>query len=165
MVMLVASCAFPSKKGGMTITDYESPKKIKDKILVRESIGGSITLPFWTSEISNGEFTAAVQDSLINSKLFTSLSNNWDDNWGLKIEIIKVDQPLIGIDFTVITNVKYTLYLKGKKVHETTVVADGTATPNDTVFAVKRLRLANEKSAKNNIQKFIKEISELDFAK
>ena len=163
LTLSIFSCAFPSTKEGMTISDYKSPKQIGDKVFVKESKGGSSTLPFWTSEIPDDNFTAAVQDSLLSSKAFSSLANNWDDNWGLEIEILEVDQPFIGTDFTVRTDIKYSLYLKGKKVYETTISASESATMGDTFFAVKRLRLANENSAKANIKKFIKELSKQNF--
>jgi len=161
--LFIFSCAFPSTKEGMTLVDYKSPKKIGEKVFIKESVGGSTTLPFWTSEIPNDNFTAAVKESLLNSKTFSSLANNWDDSWGLEIEILDVDQPLIGASFTVRTDIKYSLYLKGKKVYETTVSASEYATMEDSFFAVKRLRLANENSAKANIKKFIKELSKQNF--
>lgn len=156
--LLIFSCAFPSTKEGMKVMDYKSSKKIGEKIFVKESKGGSSTLPFWTSEISNDNFTTAVKDSLLASKTFSALANNWDEDWGLEIEIIDVDQPMVGVDMTVATNIKYTLYFKGKKTYEISVHEKGKATMNDTFFAVKRLRLANEKSAKKNIEKFISDL-------
>ncbi len=162
-ILLVASCAFPASKQGMTVTDLKSSKKIGEKIFVKESKGGSTTLPFWTSEISDENFTFAVRESLINSQAFSELSSKWEDDWGLEIEILNVDQPLVGIDFTVKTQVKYTLYKKGKKAYETTVYETGKATPTDTIFAVARLRIANEKSAKANIAKFVEDLSRNNF--
>ena len=162
-ILFITSCAFPSTKEGMTVTNYKSPKKIGDKIFVKESVGGSITLPFWTSKIPNDNFTAAVKDSLTNSKAFSALASNWEDDWGLEINILDLNQPLIGIDFTVRTSIQYRLYLKGKKVYEIVVPASGVATPDDSLFAIKRLRIANENSAKANIQKFIEEISNKKF--
>ncbi len=120
-------------------------------------------MPFWTSEISDENFTFAVKESLINSQAFSELSSKWEDDWGLEIEILNVDQPLVGIDFTVKTQVKYTLYKKGNKVYETTVYETGKATPTDAIIAVARLRIANEKSAKANIAKFVEKISSEKF--
>ena len=116
-------------------------------------------MPFWISKISDDNFTAAVKDSLLSSKAFGSLSDNWDESWGLEIEIVGVEQPIIGIDFNVNTVVKYSLYLKNKKVYETNISASGLAGLNDTFFAIKRLRLPNERSARSNIEEFIKQIA------
>ena len=89
-ILFVASCAFPASKQGMTVTDLKSSKKIGEKIFVKESKGGSTTLPFWTSEISDENFTSAVKESLINSRAFSDLSSKWEDDWGLEIEILNV---------------------------------------------------------------------------
>lgn len=161
LAILASSCAFPSTKEGMTLTNYESPKQIGDKICVKESKGGSATLPFWTSEISDEEFTAAIKQSLLNSKAFLEVSNDWNEDWGLEIEILDVDQPLVGATLNVNMRVKYILYFKGKKEYETTIFASDSASISDTLFAVKRLRLANEKSAKKNIHEFVKKIAEV----
>lgn len=158
MLISLSSCAFPASKQGMVVTDLVSNGKIGEKIFVSESTGGSVTLPFWTSQISNTNFTAAVKDSLLNSKVFTGLSSDWGKEWGLKIKILDVNQPFIGADFTVTTKIQYSLYLRNKKIFETVIQEDGTATMDDAVVGVKRLRLANEYSAKANIQKFIEEL-------
>lgn len=159
LLFLVFNCAFPSTKEGMTVKNYQSPKNIGDKIFVKEAKGGSTTLPFWTSEIPNDNFTDAVKESLLKSKTFSNFASNWEGDWGLEIEIVDVDQPFFGTDMTVSTNVKYTLFKKGKKAYETTINASATAEVSDTFFAVKRLRLANERAAESNIQKFIEKIS------
>lgn len=159
LILLTANCAFPAKQEGMTLRNYKAEKQTGDKIFVKESTGGSITLPFWVSRISDDNFTAAVKESLLDSKAFVALSDNWGDAWGLEIEIINADYPLFGMDYSVTTTVKYVLYLKGKKVYQTAVQESGIASFNDEFFAVARLRVANENSAKANIKKFIKELS------
>jgi hypothetical protein len=155
----LVGCAFPATKEGMTLTDYSAPKQTGDKIFVKESTGGS-TVSFWRgSQIPNDNFTEAVKESLLNSKTFAALSTNWGEDWGLELEIREVNQPMFGFDFTVTTDIKYTLYLAGKKVYETDIRETGTATMNDTFGGVKRLRIANEYSARANIRKFIEELS------
>jgi len=159
LVLSLSGCAFPATKDGMVLTNYTAPKQTGEKIFVKESTGGSITLPFWRSEIPNDNFTEAVKESLLNSKVFSALSSNWGDAWGLEIEISDVKQPLSLFDCTVITNVKYVLYSKGVKVLETSIQESGTATPSDTIIGVQRQRIANEFSARANIKKFIEVLS------
>jgi hypothetical protein len=156
--LYLCGCAFPATKEGMIVTDYSAPKQVGEKIFVKESTGGSITLPFWKSNISNDNFSEAVKESLLNSKAFSAQSINWGDDWGLEIEIIDVDQPILGFELTVTTNIKYSLYLKGKKVHETTILEHGTAAFSESFIGIQRLRIANEYSAKANIKKFIAEL-------
>lgn len=159
----IFSCSFPATKEGMTLTNYSSSRAIGEKIYVKEAIGGSRTLPFWISKISNEDFTGALEESLLNSKTFLNVSKKWDEDWALEAEIIRVKTPFIGIDFDVETQVKYTLYNKGKKMFENVVVGAGTGGLGEAFFAAKRLRIANEKSAKSNIKKFIKELEKADF--
>lgn len=159
LALCVSGCAFPATKEGMVVTNYIAPQQRGEKIFVKESTGGSVTLPFWTSQIPNDNFTEAVKESLLISKTFSALSTNWGDDWGLEIEIRDVNQPMFGLDFTVTTDTKYTLYLKGRKVYETFIRGSGTATVSDSFFAIARLRLANENSARANVKKFIEELS------
>jgi hypothetical protein len=159
LVLGLMGCAFPAMKEGMVVTNYSAPKQTGDKIFVKESTGGSTTLPFWTSQISNDNFTEAVKESLLNSKTFAALSTNWGEDWGVELEIREVNQPFFGSSFTVTTDIKYTLYLAGKKVYETDIRESGTATMSDSFLGVARLRIANEYSARANIKKFIEELS------
>jgi len=160
LALYLSGCAFPATKEGMAVKNYEAPKQTGERIFVKESTGGSMTLPFWTSQIPNDNFTEAVKESLLISKAFSALSTNWGDDWGLEIEIRNVDQPMFGFDFTVTTDAKYTLYLKGKEVYKTYVRASGTAGTRDEFVAAARLRIANERSARANIKKFIAELAD-----
>lgn len=163
--LVLSGCAFPASKEGMIVTDYSVPRQTGNKIFVKESTGGSTTLPFVGSKIPNDNFTDAVRASLLHSKAFSEIASNWGDEWGLEINIQNVEQPIFGLDFAVATTIKYSLFLKDEKVFETEVYESGTATVADSFFAVKRLRLANEKSAKANIKKFIQELSSQDAIK
>ena len=114
LALLLSGCAFPATKEGMVLTNYLAPKQTGEKIFIKESTGGSTTLPFWTSQIPNDNFTEAVKESLLNSKAFSVLATNWGEDWGLEIEIRNVSQPFVGLEFTVTTDVRYTLFLQGK---------------------------------------------------
>lgn len=161
LAMYLSGCAFPASKEGMVVTDYIAPKQTGEKIFVKKSTGGSMTLPFWMSTIPDDNFTEAVKESLLNSKAFSAQSNDWGDDWGLEIEILDVEHPFSGFDVTVTTNIKYSLYLIGKKVQEITIREPGTATMGDTLIGIQRMRIANEYSAKANVKKFIAELSRI----
>ena len=159
LALFVAGCAFPATKEGMVVTNYVASKQTGQRIFIKESTGGSTTLPFWTSQIPNDNFTEAVKESLLNSKAFSALSTNWGDDWGLEIEIREVNQPFFGAEFSVTTDIRYTLYLKSKKVYEANIHEAGSATFSDSIWGVKRLRLANESSGRANVKRFITELS------
>lgn len=77
----------------------------------------------------------------------------------MEIEIRVVDAPMFAFDVTVTTDIKYTVWLKGKKVYETYIRESGTATMGESLFGFSRTRMAHEKSARANIKKFIAELS------
>ena len=100
--------------------DYTAPKQTGENIFVKKSTDHSSF--FNLGWLPGDDFTAAVKESLLISKAFSALSTNWGDDWGLEIEIRRVDAPFLAFDVTVTTDIKYTVYLKGKKVYETTLV-------------------------------------------
>ncbi|TGK09755.1 hypothetical protein EHQ81_12990 [Leptospira selangorensis] len=159
--LVMFNCAFPSTREGMRVTDFKAPKKVGDKIYINESVGGSITLPFWMSKISDEEFTAAVKESVAAAGLFETLEEQFGNNWHLKIEIVDVDRPLFGTTFTVKTKIKYTLSKGTQVISELLVDESGEATMGDALIGVKRMRLANENSARANIKKFLEEVSKV----
>lgn len=159
LVAVLGNCAFPATREGMKVGDFKSPNKVGDKIFVEQSTGGSTTLPFWKSKISDENFTLAVKDSIIDANLFEKIEETLGDNWNLKIEIVEVDQPHFGTTFKVNTKVKYTLRKKDEIIKETLIDVAGEATMSDAFVGVVRLRLANENAARANIRKFLEEIS------
>jgi hypothetical protein len=65
---------------------------------------------------------------------------------------------MFGLTFDVTSTVRYTVEGQGKrKIFPITAV--GTATTSEAFAAVERLRIANEKSIKENIKKFLNELS------
>jgi hypothetical protein len=165
VALFLSGCAFPASKEGMIVTDYNVQKPTGDKIFVRESTGGSTTLPFFKSKIPNDNFTEAVKTSLLYSKAFSELLSAWGDEWGLEINIKNVDQPMFGLDYTVTTTIQYSLFLRNEKVFETEVHESGTATIDDSFLGVIRLKLANENSARANIKKFLQQLSDRESSK
>ncbi|MBM9579544.1 hypothetical protein JWG45_20575 [Leptospira sp. 201903070] len=159
IVVALGNCAFPATREGMKVADYKSPNKVGDKIFVEQSTGGSTTLPFWKSKISDENFTAAVKDSIVEANLFEKIEETLGDNWNLKIEIVDVDQPTFGTTFKVNTKVKYTLRKKDEVIKEALIDVSGEATMSDALIGVVRLRLANENAARSNIRKFLEEVS------
>lgn len=134
------------------------PGEIQENMELGEVSGGQKTNPAWTSEIDNEAFSGAVKQSLISQGLYSE-----NGKYRLKVNMLKVDQPLFGLDLTVTTYVRYTLTdtESGEIVFDETVIAPHTAGVGDAFVAVKRLRLANEGSAQKNIEELLNELSEL----
>lgn len=66
------------------------------------------------------------------------------------------------MNFNVTTRIEYILYFENNIKYQTIVTANGTATMNDAFVGTKRLRIANENSAKENIKNFIEELSKIN---
>ena len=157
--LLIGACATPASRESMNISEadrvlYQEPQHLTEKIAVGEVKGGQDTNPAWTSEIGDLEFKGALEDSLRTSRLGNTFALS---EYVLDAELLEVDQPAFGFTFTVTSTVHYKLTNKNTNqlVIDEVVVAEGTATTGDAFAGYKRLEMANERSAQENIKKII----------
>ena len=162
--IVLTGCASPAKIDGMTVSDNQTQalqfdKPLHDNLHLSEVNGGDKTNPLWTSEIDGADFHAALSQSLDKAGLLSASS---EAPFTLRANLLKVDQPLFGLDFEVTTEVEYTLVEKasGKVLFRETLRTPFTAGVGDAFVAIKRLRLANEGAAKENIAALLKRLSE-----
>jgi len=163
---LLSACASPAEFQNMVVSEGIDTAAVqdsafKDSIVVKSVDGGEETNPMWTSEISSQAFEKALIASLENAQLLAKLDENAP--YRLRVTLMAVDQPLFGLDLTVKTRVRYEIIEKDsdKIIFDDEIPASHTATFGDSPFAIQRLRLANEGSAKNNIATFIDRVIEL----
>jgi hypothetical protein len=117
------------------------------KVTVASVQGGKETNPLLATETSNADFKAALEASL---NAFNFLAT---DNSGSKY---KIDQPMVGLDLSVIMTVRYIVTSDtGEMTVDETITSTGTATVSDAYLGVERLQLAQEKSARGNIEVFL----------
>jgi hypothetical protein len=135
------------------------PEEIQQNIGVENVIGGQDTNPLWTSEISNDDFKQALKQSLNAQGLLAE-----DAQYEMEVQLVNVDQPIFGLNFTVTTEIRYILRNKQDQsiVMDEKITAPFTAGVGDAFVAVQRLRLANEGSAKQNIQSLLEKLNALD---
>lgn len=156
----LTGCASGAKMENMAYTGdlkvYDS--SLENNLGVTAVTGGEETNPAWTSEISDDAFSGAVKQSLESQGL---LSEN--GRYQLDVTMLEVDQPMFGLDFEVITHVKYVLMDSETEnvVLDETVIAPHTATVSDAFMAIERLRIANEGSGRKNIEGLLNKLSEL----
>ena len=163
-IVLLHGCASGAKFENMAYTKTSSLKydeELKNDIELSKVAGGDKTNPLWTSEISSGSFQNAIRQSLSNEGL---LSEN--GRFQLEVILTEVDQPLFGLDLEVTTRVSYRLRdtATNNLVLDELIITSYAATMGDAFFAVKRLRLANEGSARNNIEAFLRKLSSLNIS-
>jgi hypothetical protein len=117
--------------------------------------GGSDTNPLWMSNVSTAEFKTALENSL------RSAGHLADDSaaaaYEISAQMLGLDRPAAGLAFSVESSVRYKAQPVngGAALVDDQIQAVGTAKFGDHLVGVERLRIANEKSAKTNIEQFI----------
>jgi hypothetical protein len=159
VTVMIFGCAAPATRDNMSISSterslYSTDKPLSKAVSVGKVSGGEDTNPLWTSEIGNETFAAALRDSLETSKLLNSHALS---KYVLDATLIEVDQPMAGFTMTVSTEVQYTLRDKtsNETVLQETFNASGSATTGDAFVGSKRLKVATERSAQENIKRII----------
>ncbi|HEY7609734.1 MAG TPA: hypothetical protein VIF14_10930 [Alphaproteobacteria bacterium] len=127
-------------------------------ITVESVTGGEPTSPLWVSKVGNAEFDQALRRSLESAGLIAA--SPADAKYDLRANLVTLSQPMVGLDLTVKSSVKYTLVERATKrtVYDDFISVDHTATFGDHPFAYERLRLANEGSIRKNIETFIRDV-------
>ena len=164
MLICLCGCASAAKMQNMAYTGPTAQQKVYASGLQREVKmgfvgGGSETSALWTSQIGTEEFSGAVRQSLSEQGLFSETGR-----YELTVMLLRIDQPLVGLDMTVSTTVQYILKdsANDEVVLDRTVITPHTATMGDALIGATRLRLANEGSARSNIEGLLEELSKLD---
>lgn len=154
-------CASGAKIENMVYTpttENQYDPSLKKAIGIDSVSGGEETNAAWTSEISNQSFSQALKNTLNAEGL---LSDN--GRYQLAVEMLEVEQPLMGLDMTVTTHVQYTLTdsTTDQVIFSDIMHAPYTATIGDAFTGVKRLQMANEGSGKKNIEALLNKLTEL----
>lgn len=172
-LLLIGGCAFlfgcasGAKMENMAVTEQDQVSiaafdpALKKSVHVAGVEGGEATNPAWTSEISNESFSLALKKTLKHYGLLSA-----SGRYQLNVDMLNVDQPLLGFDMTVTTRIRYRLVDSetGQAVIDEVILAPYTATAGQAFLGVERLRIANEGSAKRNIQRFLDELAALRIA-
>lgn len=158
-------CASSATVGGMTVdkvfNESTVNKQFQEALDVESVTGGAETNPLWVSKISSTDFKQALLQSLKNVGFKANQPQN--ARYLLVATLKEVDQPFFALNMTVTTTINYVLTDKATKrvLMDQDVKASYTATFGDAVFGVKRLRLANEGSAKQNIGQLLSAVQGL----
>lgn len=162
--LLLTGCASSAKIEGMTVGESQARGEysadLKQNLQVSEVHGGEETNPLGASEIGGAEFQGALKQSLSNAGLLSQ----GDAPYSLRATLLRVDQPVFGLDFEVTSEVEYVLVdnASGQELFRETLRTPYTAGVGDAFIGVKRLRLANEGSARENISALLKRLAGLN---
>jgi hypothetical protein len=162
-ILALCGCASGATVQGMSVTsaDLKGPasKELEHAVAVGHVEGGKSTNVLWTSQIDNASFKAALVSSLRRAGL---LSNGpAAARYKIEVSLLDLEQPLVAFDMKVTSKIRYTLTdtTTGAVVFDEAIVAPYTATVNDAFVGVKRLRLANEGSARKSISSLIAKLN------
>lgn len=161
MALTLGACATASNPGAMVpelteATIIAADSKLSNAIVVEGVEGGKETNPLWTSKVSNEDFAEALRQTFSAHAMLATDAGKFS----LVAELLKLKQPIMGIDMSVTSDVKYTLteLESGDVVFEDTISKKYTATMGDAFIGTERLRLANEGSIKTNIATLIESL-------
>jgi len=158
--VFLSRCATSATIEGMTVKDYKVEKQTGDKLFIKSVRGGKKTNPLWVSNITNNNFEEALKKSILESNAFGKIDSISDGDWVLEVNLISVSRPM-GFNLTVNTVIEYNLYDNSKLIFTKKISQSGSATFADALYGTKRLRLANENSARNNIREMLQSLKEV----
>ena len=154
MAAFLAGCASGADPVAITPTDIVPASKSSayaGKIGSTTVTGGQETSPLWMSEISNEAFQSALDQALIKAGY-----KRQGGPLTVVAELQEVKQPFAGAALTVTTTVHYQIVNdEGKVLFDRTIKTPHKTAFSEAFLAVKRLKLANEGSAKANLTAFL----------
>jgi hypothetical protein len=151
----LVGCATPASQMAMSLdhTDIlvKPSEKLKGQVYVRSVKGGKETNPAWISQVDTQSFKGALERSLNAVGYGSDLPTA---KYTIDTEIQDIKQPSFGLTFNVESIVFYTVETSSDS-KKLPITAVGSASASDTLVGVERMKIANERSVKENIRSFI----------
>lgn len=163
LVMALAGCSSPASREAMAPQAVAVSKHHPYSLHV-QTAGGSETGALDSSNIADADLKAAIEDAVVQSKLFKSVVQGSGGDYELIVRVTSLSKPVFGGTFTVEMETAWSLTkLADRSVAmRKSVKSTGTATMGDAFAAVTRLRLAVEAAARDNISQGLKAVGELN---
>lgn len=162
MIIGIAGCASPASRESMSLPTFTTSKQFNKSVSI-VVFGGSDTGAMESSNISDDEFKASIEDAINKSKLFKAIVESNPD-YDLQVSISSLSKPSFGFTFEVSMEAGWILSKKSDKtvLMKKSIKSSGKATTSDAIVAVTRIRIAVERAAQNNISQGLTAISELN---
>ena len=164
VAILITGCASTARVDNMIIEAQPSQRIIKtplrNNLAIRDVTGGKETNPLWKSNVGSSDLEQALEESLRSVGL---LADRQSGRYMIIAHLNSLDQPSIGINFTVTASVSYTVVERatGKNIYDRTIVLPYTANFGDHLYGVARLRLANEGAIRVSITQLVGDLLSL----
>ena len=162
-VIQLSGCASPADREAMTPQSIALAKKHPYSVSV-ETRGGSETGAMDSSNISNADLKAALENAIVKSGVFKNVVQGKNGDYDLTVSVVEMPKPIFGLTFTVQLETAWSLVKRSDQsvAMRRVIKSSHTATFSDAAVAVTRLRLAVEGAARDNIAQGLKAISELN---
>lgn len=162
VIVGLSGCSSSANREAMVASDVQMAKKHDRSVAVRTG-GGAETTAMESSNIADADLKAAIEDSIVKTRVFKSVVQGKDADYDLAVSIVKLEKPVFGLTFTVNMEATWVLVKQSDKsvVLKRSIESSSTATFSDAAVAVTRLRLAVEGAAKRNIEQGLQAISAL----
>lgn len=161
IAIILSGCASPARIEQMRVEGNPDQRiantQWRKNLAIRDVTGGKETNPMWMSNVGSSEFERALEASL---QAVGLLADRQSGRYVLNTHIENIDQPVIGLNFTVTAFVNYHITERstGRTVFQKTISVPYTAGFGDSILGVERLRLANEGAIRANITRFIDDL-------
>ena len=161
--LFFGGCATPTQPTAMVATPIGSVTKHTQSLSINVT-GGSKTSAAGASKISDTDFAEALRQSITQSGLFAKISPADQADYRLDLQIVRLDQPMIGFSMTVTVEVTWTLARQSDHqiIWQKSITSTYTAKTGEAFAGVTRLRLATEGAARLNIQDAIGQMGALN---
>lgn len=160
LVISLTGCASPANRGAMVPQTLSTDRQHPFSVRVQTG-GGSDTGAMDSSNISDADLKAAIEDAVLRNKVFKSVVQGNDGDYELSVRVTSLTKPLIGFSFTVEMEAAWSLVKISDRsvVIRKSVKSSGTATASDSLVGVTRLRMAVEAAARENISQGLQAVS------
>jgi hypothetical protein len=156
-------CSTPATRGAMTPQGIEVSKHNAYSVHVQTN-GGAETSAVSGSNISDADLKAAVEDAVVQSRVFKTIVQSAGGDYELSVRVVSLSKPLFGGTFTVEMETAWSLTKQADHtvMMRKSVKSSGKATMSDSLVGVSRLRMAVESAARDNISQGLKAVAELN---
>lgn len=168
LALALAGCGTPSQPLPMAVTAADAlqirgwvPESLKAQVSVAAVSGGQETGRWWGSKVSAAALQQALDESL-HAVGMKPLVPEPAPRFELQAELLQLDQPLVpAVGVTVGVAVRYTLVDKasGKPVYQRRIANTDEARFSEAILSPsERLRIANERALRANIDLLLREL-------
>lgn len=162
LTLILGGCASPADRAAMTPQNLTVSKHHPYSLRVQTG-GGAETGAMDSSNVSDADLKAAIEDAVVRSKLFTTIVQGSNGDYELSVRLTSLSKPVFGGTFTVDMETAWSLTKTSDRsvALRKSVKTSGTATMSDAFAGITRLRMAVEAATRNNIEQGLKAVAEL----